>query len=268
MRVSLHGATEKPRHKEVIMKEKITVEICCGSYADAMAAWRGGARRIELNSALYMGGLTPSLGSLRLAREHTDLEIIAMVRPRGGGFCYSREEYEQMCADAKLLLENGADGIAFGFLQEEGTVEQKATASFIQLIHSYTHKQAVFHRAFDCVDNLQDAFEILQGLGADRILTSGGAANAWEGRNQIEDLIRQGQNAMQILPGCGINEENAAELIRLTGAMQLHSSCRIWKQDPTGHSGSVSYAYAAEEGMEKAYDCVSEEKVRQLVSSV
>lgn len=248
------------------MKKKITVEICCGSYADALAAWRGGAHRIELNSALYMGGLTPSLGSLRLAREHTDLEIIAMVRPRGGGFCYSGEEYDQMCADAKLLLENGADGIAFGFLQEDRTIEQKATASFIQLIHSYPHKQAVFHRAFDCVENLQEAFDTLQELGADRILTSGGAVSAWEGKAQIADLIRQSKDPMQFLPGCGINGENAAELIRSTGAMQLHSSCRIWKQDPTGCSDSVSYAYAAEEGMEKAYDCVSEEKVRQLVS--
>ena len=84
--------------------EKI-VEICCGSYEDALAAYRGGAKRIELNSALYLGGLTPSLGTLLLAKKNTDLKIIAMVRPRGAGFCYSGDDFAVMKADAELLLD-------------------------------------------------------------------------------------------------------------------------------------------------------------------
>ena len=92
--------------------EKI-VEICCGGYEDALAAYRGGAKRIELNSALYLGGLTPSLAALILTKRNTDLKVIAMVRPRGAGFCYSDADFEVMEADAELLLKNGADGIAF-----------------------------------------------------------------------------------------------------------------------------------------------------------
>lgn len=89
---------------------KKIAEICCGSYEDALAAYRGGARRIELNSALYLGGLTPSLGTLRLTKQNTKLKVIAMVRPRGAGFCYSDADFTVMKADAELLLENGADG--------------------------------------------------------------------------------------------------------------------------------------------------------------
>lgn len=96
------------------------IEICCGSYEDALAAYRGGAKRIELNSALYLGGLTPSLGSLILTKKNTDLKVITMVRPRGAGFCYSEADFETMKMDARLLMENGADGVAFGCLDEEG----------------------------------------------------------------------------------------------------------------------------------------------------
>ena len=92
------------------------VEICCGSYEDAVSASRGGAERIELNSALALGGLTPPAGCVRLVKERTDLKVISMVRPRGGGFCYTALETEQMFEDAKMLLEYGSDGLAFGFL--------------------------------------------------------------------------------------------------------------------------------------------------------
>lgn len=100
------------------------VEICCGGYADAVHAWSGGADRIELNSGLALGGLTPGAGTLRLVKEHCPgLETVAMVRPRGGGFCYSQEEYAAMRADAEALLRAGADGIAFGFLMEGDRTE-------------------------------------------------------------------------------------------------------------------------------------------------
>ena len=106
--------------------EKVA-EICCGGYEDALAAYHGGAKRIELNSALYLGGLTPSLGTLILTKKNTDLKVIAMVRPRGAGFCYSAADFEVMKADAELLLQNGADGIAFGCLNENGEIEENQT---------------------------------------------------------------------------------------------------------------------------------------------
>lgn len=96
------------------------LEVCCGSYEDAMNAYHGGAKRIELNSALALGGLTPTIASLELIKNNTDLEVICMVRPRGAGFVYNELQSEQMIIEAEELLEHGADGIAFGFLDSDG----------------------------------------------------------------------------------------------------------------------------------------------------
>ena len=103
------------------------VEICCGSYEDALNAYKGKAKRIELNSALYLGGLTPSLASLKLTKKNTNLKVITMVRPRGAGFYYNDIEFEVMKEDARCLLENGADGIAFGCLNQDGSINEKQT---------------------------------------------------------------------------------------------------------------------------------------------
>ena len=113
------------------------VEICCGSYEDAFVAYRAGAKRIELNSALYLGGLTPSLGTLQLVKKNTDLKVIAMVRPRGAGFCYSEADFEVMKMDAEILMENGADGIAFGCLDENGEIQEEQTKEIIDIIKKY-----------------------------------------------------------------------------------------------------------------------------------
>ena len=98
---------------------KKIVEICCGSYEDSLVAFKAKADRIELNSALYLGGLTPSIGTLRMVKRVVDIPVVTMVRNRGAGFCYSEESYEVMKEDARILLENGSDGLVFGFF---GTV--------------------------------------------------------------------------------------------------------------------------------------------------
>lgn len=101
------------------------VEICCGSYYDAKQAALGGAKRIELNSALHLGGLTPTLSVLEMVKQDFPLEVIAMVRPRGAGFCYSDEDFQVMLAECELLARHGADGIAFGCLREDATFEDR-----------------------------------------------------------------------------------------------------------------------------------------------
>ena len=93
------------------------IEVCAGSYQDCIAAYQGKAKRVELNSALSVGGLTPSVASLVRVKKETDLTVICMVRPRAAGFCYEKEDVEIMFEDAKILLDHGADGIAFGFLK-------------------------------------------------------------------------------------------------------------------------------------------------------
>ena len=105
---------------------KKIIEVCCGSVEDVINAEKGGADRVEFNSALYLGGLTPSLASLIYLKEHVSIPLICMVRTRGAGFTYSLEDIEVMGMDAELLLKNGADGIAFGALNADRTIDVEA----------------------------------------------------------------------------------------------------------------------------------------------
>ncbi len=250
---------------EKIIMEKI-VEICCGSYEDALAAYHGGAKRIELNSALYLGGLTPSLGTLLLTKDNTDLKVIAMVRPRGAGFCYSDADFRVMKADARLLLENGADGIAFGCLTENGELDESRTREMTAVIKKH-QGEAVFHRAFDCVQNPYQTIEKLIEIGIDRVLTSGGEEKAMNGIELLAGLQEMYGDKIELLAGSGINAENAKELMERTGIRQVHSSCRGWLTDRTTEGPKVSYAYA-EAPHKKDYEAVNEKLVKKLVDAL
>ncbi len=245
--------------------EKI-VEVCCGSYEDALAAYRGGARRIELNSALYLGGLTPSLGTLIITKRNTDLKVVAMVRPRGAGSCYSDADFEVMKADAELLLENGADGIAFGCLDKNGEIEENQTREMAAIIKK-DQGEIVFHRAFDCVQEPCKAIEILINIGIDRILTSGGQEKAMDGIELLARLQKDYGEKIELLAGSGMNAENAAELMERTGIRQVHSSCRGWLPDLTTEGPKVSYAYA-EPPYRRDYEAVDEKLVKKLVDAL
>lgn len=242
------------------------VEICCGSYEDALAAYRGGAKRIELNSALHLGGLTPSLGALRLTKKNTDLKVITMVRPRGAGFHYSEADFETMKMDAELMMQNGADGIAFGCLDERGNIDAARTQVMIDIVKQY-EGEVVFHRAFDCVQDAYASIEKLIEMGADRILTSGLKAKAMEGIDLIADLQKKYGDQIELLAGSGMNASNAKEMMDRTGISQVHSSCKTWVCDPTTTGEEVSYSYA-EEPYANDYDVVSEELVKKLVESI
>jgi copper homeostasis protein len=126
---------------------RINVEICCGSADDVFEAAGAGADRVELNSCLFLGGLTPSIGEL-LTAKGAGIKIMAMVRPREGGFCYTEREFETMLADAAELLKAGADGIVFGFLHLDGTVDKERCKAMMDVIGD---KESVFHRAIDVV---------------------------------------------------------------------------------------------------------------------
>lgn len=242
------------------------LEICCGSYEDALAAYRGGAKRIELNSALHLGGLTPSLGALRLTKKNTDLKVITMVRPRGAGFHYSAADFETMKIDAELMMENGADGIAFGCLDEKGNIDEAQTQAIIDIVKRYDG-EVVFHRAFDCVSDPYQSIEKLIEMGVDRILTSGLKAKAMAGIDLIADLQKKYGDKIELLAGSGMNASNAKEMMDKTGISQVHSSCKGWLCDPTTTGEEVSYSYAAEPH-ENDYDVVDVELVKKLVASV
>lgn len=238
-------------------------EVCAGSVQDCINAQLGGADRVELNSALHLGGLTPSLAMLKLVKEKTLLKVICMDRPRAAGFCYDDVEIETMFEDAKILLENGADGISFGFLNSDATINVTETKKMVELIHQY-QKEAVFHRAFDCVDNPMHAIKQLIDCGVDRILTSGLQPTAMQGASVLEKLQSEFGNQIELLAGSGINANNIRTLKEQTGLHQFHGSCKEWCKDPTTTVGNVSYAY--HEGDD--YDCVSLEKVKRIVQEL
>ena len=238
-------------------------EVCAGSVQDCINAQLGGADRVELNSALHLGGLTPSLAMLKLVKEKTSLKVVCMDRPRAAGFCYDDVEIETMFEDAKILLENGADGISFGFLNSDATINVTETKKMVELIHQY-QKEAVFHRAFDCVDDPMHAIKQLIDCGVDRILTSGLQPTALQGSSVIAKLQSEFGNQIELLAGSGINANNIRTLKEQTGIHQFHGSCKEWCKDPTTTVGNVSYAYHESDD----YDCVSLEKVKSIIQEL
>ena len=156
----------------------ITLEICTASVEDCLAAEQGGADRIELNCALMLGGLTPSLGCLREALATVRIPIIAMIRPRAGGFNYSATELKVMLNDLESALAAGAAGIAFGILNADGTVDR---ARCQEVVSRCAGRQVVFHRAFDVTPDPLTALDQLADLGVTRVMTSGQEANAYNG---------------------------------------------------------------------------------------
>ncbi|MBF1117953.1 MAG: copper homeostasis protein CutC [Solobacterium sp.] len=238
-------------------------EVCAGSVQDCINAQLGGADRVELNSALHLGGLTPSLAMLKLVKEKTSLKFVCMDRPRAAGFCYDDVEIETMFEDAKILLENGADGISFGFLNSDATINVTETKKMVELIHQY-QKEAVFHRAFDCVDDPMHAIKQLIDCGVDRILTSGLQPTAMQGASVLEKLQSEFGDQIELLAGSGINANNIRALKEQTGLHQFHGSCKEWCKDPTTTVGNVSYAYHESDD----YDCVSLEKVKSIVQEL
>ena len=201
--------------------KKILVEVCCGSADDVIEAKKAGADRVELNSDLFHGGLTPTVGSLLVAKRKTGMKIMTMIRPREGGFCYTEAEFAVAIEDAKQLLANGSDGLVFGFLHTDGTIDVKRTAILANLAYS-AGKEAVFHRAIDVVPDWKQALDLLIDLNITRVLTSGQEADVSNGTETVREMIRYAAGRIQILPGAGITARNYQRIVAETGTDQIH----------------------------------------------
>ena len=177
--------------------KKILVEVCCGSADDVIEAKKAGADRVELNSDLFHGGLTPTIGSLLVAKRETGMKIMTMVRPREGGFCYTEAEFAVAIEDTKQLLANGSDGLVFGFLHTDGTIDVERTAILAKLAHS-AGKEAVFHRAIDVIPDWKQALDILIDLNITRVLTSGQEADVSSGRNYQRIVAETGTDQIHL----------------------------------------------------------------------
>lgn len=202
---------------------RILLELCAGGIEDVELATRLGVDRIELNSGMALGGLTPSAGLVREAVSVFYGGIIGMVRPREGGFCYSNAERRQMFRDAEWMLSEGLAGLAVGFLDAAGSVDEELCRQFRALCGG---AEFVFHRAFDCTADLPQALEQLADCGVDRVLTSGGATTALAGALILRRLNEQSGGRVQVLAGGGIRSANVRQLLELSGCTEVHAGVR------------------------------------------
>jgi len=203
----------------------IILEVCTDSIASALAGAAGGATRVEFCQNLQEGGTTPSLVQIQLCKKLADLQLYVLIRPRGGDFVYSDLEFRIMEEEIKMCGEAQCDGVVIGMLNADGNVDTERCSELVRLAKSY-NMGVTFHRAFDRTRDLQQALEDVISLGCERILTSGGRVSAIEGAEEIRQLVQQAGERISIMPGAGINEENVAGLIKLTGVNEFHGTFR------------------------------------------
>lgn len=202
-------------------------EICANSAESCVAAQQGGAHRVELCAGMPEGGTTPSIGEIKVARKLIDIRLHVIIRPRGGDFLYTPSELDIMEEDIQAARQTGADGVVFGCLTPEGELDKLAMQ---RLMKAAKGLSVTFHRAFDYVKSPDKVLEELVEMGVNRVLTSGQMPTAIEGAPLLAELVKQAGDRIIIMPGCGVNEHNIAELARVTGASEFHFSAREEKE--------------------------------------
>lgn len=208
------------------------LEVCVDSAAGAVAAAEGGAHRVELCSALFEGGVTPSAGLIAATVAAAPIDVHVLIRPRGGDFIYDRYEVDAMLRDIDVAVEAGARGVVLGALTPDGDVDAPLCE---RLVAAAAGRSVTFHRAFDMARRPLDALEAVVALGVDRLLTSGQEASALEGAPLIADLVRAAGDRLAVMPGGGITERNVARVVGLTGAGEVHCSARTTVDSPARH---------------------------------
>jgi copper homeostasis protein len=201
----------------------IQLEICANSVTSALAAQAGGAARVELCANLKQGGITPSYGEVMQARKLLHIPLHVLIRPREGDFNYNDVEFETMKADIELCKQVGCNGVVLGILTTEGQIDIDRTAALVKLAQPM---EVTFHRAFDQTADLPKALEDIIKTGCKTILTSGGKPTASDGLSILQKLLKQADNRIEIMPGCGINEHNIKDLAKLDGIKTLHTSAK------------------------------------------
>ena len=198
-------------------------EICANSVASCIAAQEGGADRVELCAGIPEGGTTPSFGMIKNAREKISIDLNVIIRPRGGDFLYTESEIAEMLSDIAIAKDLGADGLVFGCLNQDGSVDKKNMAL---LMEAAGETPVTFHRAFDHSSDPYQALEDIISLRCARILSSGCQPTALEGASLLHELVVKAKDRIIIMPGCGVRENNIAEIARLSGAREFHFSAR------------------------------------------
>ncbi len=205
------------------MASNIVFELCAESIQACLAAREGGAHRIELCTALSEGGLTPSHALIKQAVERSGLPVHVLLRPRGGDFVYTADEFQLMCEDLLHARRLGARGLVLGILLPDGRVDIERTREMVALAAPL---EITFHRAFDYTASLDHALEDVIASGCHRLLTSGGEPDVVTGAGTLARLVRLAAGRIEIAVGGGLRCRNAASLAQLTGARHFHGSVR------------------------------------------
>lgn len=203
------------------------LEVCVDSLASARAAAEGGADRLELCSALAVGGLSPYPELLRQIKQVCRLPVRCLMRPRAGDFLYTREEIDLLCDQMETLQKAGADGFVVGALTPEGTLDLPAME---RLLAACGGLPVTLHRCIDVARDLEEVYSAAAQLGIDTVLTSGGAAACLDGAEQLERLLalRDANHGPEVLIGAGVNARVIGTLRqRLPGARAFHMSGKM-----------------------------------------
>ena len=213
------------------------IEICVDNIESVMTANQLPIQRIELCSALSLGGITPNYGFIKQAIKHSHLPIALMIRPRAGDFIFSSEEVAIMVEDIEMARSFGIQHIVIGALTTSAEIDLNTTKTLIQTAQGM---EITFHRAFDLCNNPFQALEQLIELGCHRILTSGQAVTAEQGIPLLQKLVQQADNRIQIMAGCGINANNVRTLIEQTQVPEIHFSAKGYRISPMLKNSQVA----------------------------
>jgi copper homeostasis protein len=230
------------------------LEICAFNLPSALIAQQAGADRIELCSSPHEGGTTPSAGMIRTARERLRIALYPIIRPRGGDFLYSDEEFQVMLRDIHYCKQLGCNGVVIGMLMTDGTVDKARCARLVELAWPLG---VTFHRAFDWVADPFEALETIIGIGCERILTSGQKPTAEEGAGLIDRLVQEADDRIVIMPGSGVRSVNIVDLAEKTGASEFHTSARLVQASGMGFVN-------AEMKEDQAMALASEEEIKKI----
>lgn len=216
----------------------MTLEICIDSVASALAAEAGGAHRVELCDNLVEGGTTPSHGMVDVIKERCSLPIMMMIRPRGGDFLYSEEEFAVMKQNIRWAKSMGVQGVVFGILKQDGSIDMDRNRELIELARPL---EVTFHRAFDVCNDPLRALDELIVLGVDRLLTSGLQATAEQGIPLIRDLVQRQNNEIKIMAGGGVRPHNVKKIIQETGVPEVHATGRKTFPSPMSYTNPAVF---------------------------
>lgn len=245
------------------MNKSLVLEVCVDSVESAAAAEQGGAHRVELCSSLFDGGVTPSAGLIATVRQKISIGLHVMIRPRGGDFCYSDDEFQIMQHDILMAKQLGADGVVLGILDLDGRVDVSRTK---QLVDLAAPMRVTYHRAFDMSSDLFASLSDLRTTGAHCVLTSGGKPSAAEGAEILKRLVAAASNDIAIMAGCGIEDHNVSALIEQTGVREIHASLKSPIPSPMRYRND-KISMGAEKGREYQRFVVHQQKVQRLLQA-